>query len=119
MQIIKFLLLKFVGLRALNLLGEFGNRVGTSDQMAHTAGGSYNYNNYYDQIRKKSRPFYMPSHSQFSFLLQKGRADQDSATLQYLPVSLMQDSHKIYTVCLVEMTCNNKNAIRYQGNLML
>lgn len=83
MQIIKFLLLRFVGLSSLNLLGRFGNRIETSDQMAHTAGGSYNY----DQIRKKSRPFYMPSHSQLSFLLQKGMADQDSA-IYNLPVSL-------------------------------
>ena len=65
----------------------------------------------------------MPSHSQLSFLLQKGMADQDSAILQYLPVSLKSyarfTQNLYYGILLVEMTFNNKNAIRYQGNLML
>ena len=96
MQIIKFLFLRFVGLSSLNLLGRFGNRIETSDQMAHTAGGSYH--NYYDQIRKISRPFYMPSHSQLSILLQKGMADQDSA-IYNLPVSLKSYARFTQNLC--------------------
>lgn len=42
--------------------------------------------------------------------------------LQYLPVSLKsyaRFTQNIYYRILLEMTCNNKNDVRYQGNLML
>lgn len=120
MQIIKFLLLRFFGLSPLNLLYQADLATGSEHRIRwHTQPEVP----IYDQIRKKSRPFYMPSHSQLSFLLQKGMADQDSAILQYLPVSLKSyarfTQNLSYVILLVEMTCNNKNAIRYQGNLML
>lgn len=101
--VIKFLLLRFFGLSAL--ITYCIRQIWQQDSNIGSDGTHSQRFQYYDQIRKKSRPFYMPSHSQLSFLLQKGMTEQDSAILQYLPVSLK--SYARFTQNLYYSSCSN------------